>query len=217
MKKSLTGVISGWTFFCGVLVSPVVAAEPRVVVQINNLARFEQGTVAKAQEIVTGIFREIHVEFLFLNESDLRTIEGGNRSQSDLHTIRINLVASKPTTIGVHMGVVGLAALPGNGQPGVLAWVFQGTLEQTLDDMQFLVRQRNRVQLREALLGHTIAHEIGHLLLASLEHSGSGLMSLGWDLSKVRLACSGGLSFSAKEAAKIRATVQAMNATMRPE
>jgi hypothetical protein len=59
------------------------------------------------------------------------------------------------------------------------------------------------------LLGHGIAHEIGHLLLGTQRHSSSGLMQAHWDARELRLAVSGLLNFSARQAEAIRADVQA--------
>lgn len=211
MKKRLTGVVAGWILFYGGLVPLLGATEARLIVQVNNLAGFEQTTVTKAEEIVTVIFHELGVQLLWQSARDAEIAQAGSGSNSGQHALRINLVAVRPTAMGVHQDATGVAALPGDGQPGVLAWVFQPTLEKIIDDTQYLTQQRVRSVLLNALLGHAIAHEIGHLLLGSAEHSGSGIMTPEWDLRKVRLACTGSLRFSPKQSGKIRATVQAMN------
>lgn len=75
---------------------------------------------------------------------------------------------------------------------------------------------RARNQLLEApeltlgqLLGHGIAHEIGHLLLGTNSHSDTGLMSAHWNGQELKLAAYMQLVFSEKQAESIRADVRA--------
>jgi hypothetical protein len=62
------------------------------------------------------------------------------------------------------------------------------------------------------LLGHGIAHEIGHLLLGTNSHSPSGLMSAHWSARELKLAARGQLTFSIDQAATIRGDVRARRA-----
>ncbi len=59
------------------------------------------------------------------------------------------------------------------------------------------------------LLGHAIAHELGHLLLASHAHSGQGLMRPVWRERELRRRSAGDWQFSAQDAATIRARIEA--------
>jgi hypothetical protein len=59
------------------------------------------------------------------------------------------------------------------------------------------------------LLGHAIAHELGHLLLASHVHSGQGLMRPVWKERELRRRRDGDWQFSAQDAAAIRARIEA--------
>ena len=63
----------------------------------------------------------------------------------------------------------------------------------------------------EVLLGHVIAHEIGHLLLPPNSHSLKGLMAGHMDQRQALRATKGALWFSAKEAETIRAGLTARN------
>jgi hypothetical protein len=62
------------------------------------------------------------------------------------------------------------------------------------------------------LLGHGIAHEIGHLLLGTNSHSPSGLMSAHWNARELKLAARGQLTFSIDQAVTIRGDVRARRA-----
>ena len=63
-----------------------------------------------------------------------------------------------------------------------------------------------RVDL-STMLGHVIAHEVGHLLMPTNAHSPTGLMRGVWDDAQVRDAAGGALTFTDGQAEKIRATV----------
>jgi hypothetical protein len=62
------------------------------------------------------------------------------------------------------------------------------------------------------LLGHVIAHELGHLLLPDNVHSQTGLMRDGWDELQLIRATTRNLTFTPEESALIRLTVGKMAA-----
>jgi hypothetical protein len=57
---------------------------------------------------------------------------------------------------------------------------------------------------RALLLGHVMAHEIGHLLLGVNSHANTGLMHVPWDRDQREKAYLGTLLFTNKEAEQIR-------------
>jgi hypothetical protein len=57
------------------------------------------------------------------------------------------------------------------------------------------------------LLGHVIAHEIGHVLLPYDSHSPTGLMRAGWDKNQAANAVFGSLKFTRGQSALIRRSV----------
>ena len=59
------------------------------------------------------------------------------------------------------------------------------------------------------LLGHVMAHEMGHLLLPYGAHSVAGLMRPDWDRSQVQAANRGLLTFMPDQAGLIRERLQA--------
>jgi uncharacterized protein YqgC (DUF456 family) len=58
------------------------------------------------------------------------------------------------------------------------------------------------------ILGHVIAHEIGHLLLPYNSHAQTGLMRGGRDTQQAMRAATGALTFTSKEAALILERLQ---------
>jgi hypothetical protein len=59
------------------------------------------------------------------------------------------------------------------------------------------------------ILGCAIAHEVGHLLLGSNSHSGSGIMQRRWERKEMRHAMTGTLLFTPEQAKLIQAETQA--------
>jgi hypothetical protein len=62
------------------------------------------------------------------------------------------------------------------------------------------------------ILGHVTAHEIGHLLLGSGQHSTVGIMRGRWNQEDLRRASQGSLLFTAQQSKLIRAGVRARTA-----
>jgi hypothetical protein len=54
------------------------------------------------------------------------------------------------------------------------------------------------------ILGYAMAHEIGHVLLGSSEHSEAGLMQARWTPATWRLACAGVLAFGREESKRMQ-------------
>ena len=65
---------------------------------------------------------------------------------------------------------------------------------------------------RHELLGRAIAHEIGHLLMASTAHGVNGLMRPVWSQSEVRRRQSRDWRFAPEEIAAIKARTRARRA-----
>jgi hypothetical protein len=67
---------------------------------------------------------------------------------------------------------------------------------------------RPHPELRSVMLGHLMAHELGHLLLASPAHAGTGIMQSPWKGHTVQLARQGGLTFIDVQADRIAANLR---------
>jgi len=62
---------------------------------------------------------------------------------------------------------------------------------------------------RAIVLGHAMAHELGHLLLGTLEHSSQGLMRARWNGEDLRLAQRRSFRFLPQQAEQIHAGLRA--------
>jgi hypothetical protein len=93
----------------------------------------------------------------------------------------------------------GYGLLPKEGSPGFYAVVFADSADKLgKGDRSF----------RRRILGLVIAHEIGHLLLATRSHALGGIMHFPWSAPQLGLAAQGALSFTPRQAKKMRAQVR---------
>jgi hypothetical protein len=83
---------------------------------------------------------------------------------------------------------------------GVLATIY-------IDRVEWLAREAGTDS--RTLLGHAIAHELGHLLLASTSHGPVGLMRAFWSLDEVRRGRRRDWTFASSELALLRRRVEA--------
>ena len=97
-------------------------------------------------------------------------------------------------------GVLGSAFEGSGNQFGYMAFVFYDVARESAAERQ--------VDFGE-LLGDAVAHELGHLLLGTNSHSGSGLMCAFWSVNQLRLAAQGLLAFSDAETKGIQAAMTA--------
>ena len=92
-------------------------------------------------------------------------------------------------------------ALPAQGDGfGSHATIFYHSVEE-------VAREAKRATA--TVLGHVLAHEMGHLLLGMKGHSRQGIMHIPWGPKELGRAAQGGLLFVAKQEQRIRAQVQA--------
>jgi hypothetical protein len=91
-------------------------------------------------------------------------------------------------------GVLGAVIRDAEAQE--IGWVFFGRVEHAADSFALDAGM---------VLGHAIAHEVGHLLLPRGTHGPTGLMRASWRMEDLRDAVQGQLGFSQTEGALIRA------------
>jgi hypothetical protein len=85
-------------------------------------------------------------------------------------------------------------ALP-DASTGVHAFIFYDRVEQLTDPRLVTVPK---------MLGNAMAHEVGHVLMGSIEHSSTGLMKARWDKGDYMRAEAGMMQFSASELETMR-------------
>jgi hypothetical protein len=117
------------------------------------------------------------------------------------NVLRVRLLSKSMTArVKVNRHVFGFAAPSKTGGFGVIANIFRHRVVQLA---------RDRQHSEELILGHVLAHEIGHLLLGGGGHSKRGIMRLHWGESDLAEAAIGQLVFTRKQVKKILEQVEA--------
>jgi hypothetical protein len=102
--------------------------------------------------------------------------------------------------IGLSQATFGSALLPEDGGFGMTAQVCAHCCEELAKGSE---------SLHAAILGHVMAHEIGHLLLGIGSHGPTGLMHVPWRHKELESVAQGTLLFTPSEGEKMRRQVAA--------
>src|SRR5262249_55447536 len=93
--------------------------------------------------------------------------------------------------------------LPLNEEAMGLVWKFETHSAGILYDRVHHLAVSKRIEVAP-ILGIAMAHEIGHLLLQSREHSSEGIMRRYWSSTDLQSAAQSGLHFTAEQARRMR-------------
>jgi hypothetical protein len=173
--------------------------EPRAVrIRIHNYANIQGAALARAQEVVRGMYGEIGVRTDWLDsfrKSHDDVVDSFDASDGAPSHLAVIILSTEMANRGViPEEVIGFAAVE-RGVGGRVAYVIYDRVrsfasDTDMDDMQ--------------MMGIVMAHEIGHLLLVHQEHSATGLMRGRWQQSEFRTDRPIDLQFSRPQAAEIR-------------
>lgn len=166
-----------------------------VTVSLFNDAHVPPSIVDSAEVIASRIFAQSGIELHWIQcgreEESVEEQRACSQTRFPEH-LHVHIVNSDPHLKGSVFGISFLSADGSGSQADVfftkIVW-FHG------------------VSLMEpgTLLGHAMAHELGHLLLGANSHSLTGLMSANWRTAHLTLMEQGGLLFSEEQSRKIRA------------
>jgi hypothetical protein len=101
------------------------------------------------------------------------------------------LPGSMAERLGLPDGVLGVA--PGEESGRHLAYIFYNRVASLANELRSKRVHGDICGSASAaqILGHTMAHEIGHLLLNLETHSDSGIMRANWDMRALQDVCYG--------------------------
>jgi hypothetical protein len=170
-------------------------AAPKFTIRLYNYAHVPLKTLAEAKRKVTIIFREAGLETAWLDcplsMAEFETYPGCQQPSGPANLVlRIlpRAMAEREPSSNATLGY----ALPGSaGAPGRIANVFYHRVEELARQAQGLAYQ---------ILGNTMAHEIGHLLLGSTGHSPTGIMKAKWGRDELQPASVSILLFTPQQA-----------------
>jgi len=202
---ALAGLLSTFISLGFAAGPPSDSAEPdfRLTVRVYDYARIARETLAKGESEAVRILRRAGME---LDWADCTLAASGGQSQpvcqEDLAPTDISL-RILPRSMSVHLpfrdNTLGFAGLSGEGERGSMASIFHSRVHD-LAQMEDVTE--------DDILGHAIAHEIGHLLLRTIGHTPSGIMRARWGRKDLKRLNMEGLSFSEVQAEVMRTEVR---------
>jgi hypothetical protein len=181
-----------------------------VTVHVHNLAQVDHKTLMEAEEVATEIFRKAGVESRWDDSAPNSESKQRNSTAQGLDNLSHIQVDILPSVMAERLGRLGLSndalgLAPGTEPDRQLVYVLYNRVEE-------LGRRQLATRIAPAstaqILGHAIAHEIGHLLLNLKSHSDTGIMRGHWGLKDLQDARCGYLLFTPQQAQAMRAEVR---------
>jgi hypothetical protein len=176
-----------------------VSPQSSLQVFVYAYARVSSAHLKVAKEVATGIYRNVGVpvEWLecYLAEEGVNSNPECSRLAPTTLVVRI-LPRSQAERFKQPPFVFGFAQTVHSGGFGHYANVFYHRVEE----LSGIFTSSTPV-----VLGHVIAHEMGHLLLGHGGHSRTGLMTANWDRSELERVNQRTFIFSSQQAKEIRA------------
>ena len=169
------------------------ARNPQLAVFVYDRAEVSRVTLEEAERDAARVFARSDLDIAWVNCPPQATSPACVHPPAVFHaTIRLI-----PRPLTLPDAACGVAFLSDDG--GAYADVF-------FDHVKRLRGDDEHVNLAP-ILGHVMAHEIGHLLLGSHSHSQSGIMQGQWHNEQLTKISQGGLLFTAEQAEQIRTRV----------
>jgi hypothetical protein len=178
-------------------------AETILTVRVYNYTHLSDNEIVKAEVVARRIFRKAGVGIIWIHcamerGEEYRFPECRNpRSESD---IILQVVPQSMENRSLSAEAFGYALQASGGLPSRHAYVFFHRVEQAVRNSQ----RTSRAVSQPSLLGHVVAHEIGHLILGPNSHSNHGVMKAGWSQKELQEMEIGQLVFAAEQAKVIR-------------
>jgi hypothetical protein len=165
----------------------------QLTVVVFNDAHAPEHVVQQAKEAAGRIFRRAGVEISWRSHVE---VSGNNPN------FFVRIVPSSITLAEEDFGV----AFVGNDGLGIQADVFYSGIRRVV--------QHSSADEAE-VLGHVMAHELGHLLLGLGSHSGTGIMQPHWTPIQLHRLLMGTLDFNKQQSKTIRARLNGPYAALR--
>ncbi len=193
-----------WTFLT--ISFPASASEipkgPQVTVNIYNDAQVPTQVLTQAIEEATRIFRKIGVDTVWMECPSPRADAvraSGCHPPSGPAVLALRIV---PWSSKLGQAVFGSAFLSHEGE-GTYCDVFYDSAQKLHQDWHVSLSQ---------ILGHTMAHEVGHLLLGTNAHSQMGIMRPKWLRQELRRVGMGTLLFTPDQGRSIQTKLLSVTA-----
>jgi hypothetical protein len=160
--------------------------EPPLTVRVCNFGNVDNATLFRAAATARRIFRDANIETEWIVAGDARKLDPA------ILTVQIFGGHSKRSEVKDAFGI----AMFGKDKVPFLADVFFGTIEEVA----------NTRKDQAILLGHVMAHEVGHLLLGT-EHTAGTIMAAGLGSRDLPDMEAGRLQFSRHDSERLSLAV----------
>ena len=164
-----------------------------LTVRIYDRAGLAPGRVTRAQAIAERLLGAVRIEPRWLDCRPAREESGAcppARPEDVFVVIMPRALAGERNP-----GAVGLAVLRADLRRGSHIFIFQERLAAATENGEVDV---------SVVLGHLLAHEIGHLLMGPGSHSIQGLMAARWSRADLGRMARGNLVFTSAEGQRMR-------------
>ena len=190
-------------------------ASPAITIHVKNYAGVAPRTLAEAEQLATAIFRKAGVETRWVDvvlTAENNQVNSAGQLARTLADIYLSIFPDAMSDrSGLPNKVMGLA--PGNGPDRKIVYIFESNVEARfwkLSDARRTGRMDRQVS-KAQILGHAIAHEVGHVLLNQQVHSAHGIMRGEWGFADFRDMTEGMFFFTPLQAEFIRVDVRRRN------
>jgi hypothetical protein len=192
------------------------STKPQGLIRVFNLARVPKHDFAQAEREVTTIFGGAGIGMawvdgtledtgaLITDFSANNSTASGCKVASQAPELLLQLLPHAPK--GFAVGILGFS-LP-CAMFGIVATIYTDRCDKVTDEVPVSFAK---------VLGYAIAHELGHVLLRSSEHSSAGLMRARWDKAAWLRAEAQGIQFDREHAQRMRLEVVRMASLLRTE
>jgi len=165
----------------------------RLQVSVFNRAPISPETIERAEGEAGRVFRDVGIEVIWLNcPQDTEREAALGRCEEVSFPFHLHLGILRASR-GLKVSTVGISFFGKDGQ-GCYADLFNDVIQQLQEETHVPAA---------AILGHAMAHELGHLLLGTSSHTPIGLMRAHWDRDDLTKAARGNLRFSHDQSLQI--------------
>jgi hypothetical protein len=196
--RALAGLVGVISFaFPETIFASGADSSPMIRVRVNNYTQASPAILAGAEREAGRILGNAGLRTVWLDcPAGHSAADPQDPCGGPLEAIDIALrVLSESTRNKFQDSLFGFAVVP------VLASVYY-------DYAMHLARSDGAEFEIPIILGCVIAHEVGHLLLGSNSHAGTGIMQGHWERRQIRQAMTGNLVFTPEQAKLIQAEAQ---------
>jgi hypothetical protein len=175
---------------------PVGGDQNRMAIKVYDYAQLEPRILRRAETIAVEVFAQAGIQVVFLEDGPAPDDPARDATLGSVPRFTVSILTPERTrAFGVAANVLGGAPGSPTDANRNIVYIFDQVASQ-LAEMQPNVGKAR-------ILGHAIAHEIGHLLLNMSRHSETGLMRADWKPEDMQAMNLGKLTFDAGQVAKI--------------